>query len=372
MNVQTLRLIDQTFESYRPCTFHSLIMLTTEMSAVQQRTRKLQQIISDVPLDDAKLQSAFRCQIYDSDTRRVSFLKVFSRQYGLGHHSSSVSPSRSSSDITSRSSTTFVDHHAQVSAQSHRRTLVIFIRHFLCGNCQEYLLRLSSHPLLSRSNLAKHNLSVAIIGCGSPSHIVSYRALTKIPEDWGMYADPSTELYNSLGMQRSLKLGDRRPVYIQRTLTGNMLRSVIQGVKRMPKGDVGKAGAWDINGGEFLFESRSEDDWRLRWCHQMENSRDHTEVEDLISVLGLNPMPNSPASPAWPESATKVHNRSYSSPLLTEANPSPNIQLEPQTPLKRRYSLRQKVSAKRQSWLARSTSISAGLKRYSLAEINAT
>lgn len=342
------------------------------MSAVQQRTKKLHQIISEASLDDARLQLAFGHQIYDSEARKVPFSKVFLRQYGLVRNTASLSSSRSSSDTTGRSSAPVVDHHFKVAVQSYRRTLVVFIRHFLCGNCQEYLMRLSSHPSLSRSNLSKHNVSVAIIGCGSPSHIASYRTLTKLPEDWGMYADPSTELYNTLGMQRSLKLGDRRPVYIQRTLTGNMLRSVIQGVKRMPKGDVGKAGAWDVNGGEFLFELQSEnDDWRLRWCHQMENSRDHTEVEDLISVLGLNSTPNSPTSPAWPESATKVHNRSYSSPLLTESDSSRTIQLQPQASLKRQHSLRQKFSTKRQSWLARSTSFSAGLKRHSQADITA-
>lgn len=339
------------------------------MSAVQQRTKKLQQIISEVSLDDTKLQSAFTHQIYDSDARKVSFLKTFSRQYGIDHHATSLSSTRSSSDATSTSNTTIVDHRPSASVRSYRRTLVIFIRHFLCGNCQEYLMRLSSHPSLSRSNLLRHNVNVAIIGCGSPSHISSYRALTNLPEEWGMYADPSTELYNSLGMHRSLKLGDRRPVYIQRTLTGNMLRSMIQGVKRMPKGDVGKAGAWDVNGGEFLFESRTEsDDWRLRWCHQMENSRDHTEVEDLISVLGLNSMPNSPTSPAWPEIVTPLHNRSKSSPLITDSNSSPSIQLEAQAPLRRQYSLRQRLSTKRQSWLPRSISLSIDLKRRSQAE----
>lgn len=345
-------------------------MRTTDMSAVQQRTKKLQQIISEASLDDTKLQSALGHQIYDSDARKISFSKVFSRQYGLVRNPASLSSTRSSSETTSRSSATLADHHSNVAVQSYRRILVVFIRHFLCGNCQEYLMRLTSHPSLSRSNLSKHNTSVAVIGCGSPSHIASYRVLTKLPEDWGMYADPSTELYSSLGMQRSLKLGDRRPVYIERTLTGNMLRSVIQGVKRMPKGDVGKAGAWDVNGGEFLFELRSgDDDWRLRWCHQMENSRDHTEVDDLVSVLGLNSTPNSPTSSAWPEEPTKVHNRSYSSPLLTESNSRPGIQLQPQPTLKRQYSLRQRLSTKRQSWLARSTSISAGLKRHSQAEM---
>lgn len=348
-------------------------MHTTDMSAVQQRTKKLQQIISDVSLDDAKLQSAFGREIYDSDTRKVSFLKIFSRQYGVAHNAMSLNSARSSSDATRISNPSIAENLPKIALQLNRRTLVVFIRHFLCGNCQEYLMRLSSHPLLSRSNLSRHNVNVAVIGCGSPSHIQSYRTLTKIPEDWGMYADPSTELYNILGMQRSLKLGDRRPTYIQRTLTGNMLRSVIQGVKRMPKGDVNKAGAWDVNGGEYLFESRGEsDDWRLRWCHQMENSRDHTEVEDLVSVLGLNSMPSSPTSPTWPLSIPKLHNRSQSSPLLTgsESESSPR-QLEPQAPLKRHFSLRQKLSTRRQSWYARSVSLSVSLKRFSQAELTA-
>lgn len=343
-------------------------MLTKDMSAVQQRTKKLHQIISGTSFDDAKLQTAFEHEIYDSEARKISFLKVFSRECGVAHDFTTLSSARSSSNATSRTCTPTRDDQEHLQ-QTPRRMLVIFIRHFLCGLCQEYLFRLSSHPSLNRSNLAKHNVSVAVIGCGSPSHIASYRTLISLPEGWNMYADPSTELYNTLGMQRSLKMGDRRPVYIQRTLTGNMFRSIVQGVKRVPRGDVGKAGAWDVNGGEYLFEMQGEhDDWRLKWCHQMENSRDHTEIEDLVAVVGLSSSPNSPASTLPPEGVPKLHNRSYSTPLILEGNSSLDEMLDVPVTMKRQFSLRRTLSTKGRSWLMRSTSSAAYSKRQGRAE----
>lgn len=333
------------------------------MSTVQQRSKKLQRIISETSFDDAKLQTAFIHQIYDSEGRKLSFLKVFSRQYGRVGHRVETTPSGSlrsseSPDATSsktRTSTTD-DRQTTSNAKVRRRVLVIFVRHFLCGLCQEYLRRLSTHPSLSRSNLLKRNLTVAIIGCGSPSYIPSYRALTNIPAEWGVYADPSAELHNILGMYRSLSMGDRRPVYIQRTMTGTMLRSVVQGLRRIPKGDVGKAGSLDVNGGEFLFEeTESEsDNWQLKWCHRMENSRDHTEIEDLVTVVGLSSAPNSPTAATTPNGHANVHNRSYSTPLILESTSIPNERFQSQAPIKRQFSLRRTISTRRQSWLARS------------------
>lgn len=356
-------------------------MFNKEMSAIQQRSKKLQQIISETSFDDAKLQQASTHQIYDSEGRKVSFRKIFDRQYGnVSQHddvitrpSSRTRPSQSSDATASisrtQTATTEEHQHPKSTSKPRRRVLVIFIRHFLCGLCQEYLVRLSTHPSLTLSNLAKHNITVAIIGCGSPSYISSYRALTNIPDSWGLYTDPSTELYDTLGMHRSMSMGDRRPVYIQRTMTGTMLRSIVQGVRRVPKGDIGKAGGWETQGGEFLFEEAKDteavgsDEWPLKWCHRMENSRDHTEVEDLVAVMGVNTSPDSPSAATLRDNIPRVHNRSYSTPL-TSANVSiPNDKMEPQGSMKRQFSLRRTLSSRRQSWLLTSRSKDPGTCR---------
>ena len=101
-----------------------------------------------------------------------------------------------------------------------KRILIIFIRHFFCGNCQEYVRRLSAtdspfHPshkstattwTINFSKPATRILpTVIVIGPGQPSLIASYKALTQCPFD--IYADPSTRLYSLLGMHRTLSIG---------------------------------------------------------------------------------------------------------------------------------------------------------------------
>lgn len=46
--------------------------------------------------------------------------------------------------------------------------------------------------------------------------------------------------------------------------------------------DALKGGDFKQIGGEFLFESGE-----VKWCHRMENTRDHAELEVLREVLGV-------------------------------------------------------------------------------------
>ncbi|KAI1615221.1 hypothetical protein EDD37DRAFT_637440 [Exophiala viscosa] len=201
--------------------------------------------------------------------------------------------------------------------QSHQSVLVIFIRHFFCGNCQEYVRRLSSSQSpLHPAKPASQRPLIIIIGPGFPSLISSYTALTECA--FPIYADPSTQLYDILGMHRTLSMGSKGPEYIQRSLVGNAVKSAWQILRRVGTGDAMSGGDLDINGGEFLFVHRSTTktdhhrsglnshppafrrlvstasssslstiQWEVSWCHRMLNSRDHTELAALEShVLG--------------------------------------------------------------------------------------
>lgn len=168
-----------------------------------------------------------------------------------------------------------------------QRLLLIFIRNFFCGNCQQYLLTVAEQ--LPPSSLPS-DTTVAIIGCGAPSLLPSYMELTHCP--YPLYTDPSAQLYKKLGMQRSWSLGDKAPDYIQQSLLLGGLKSIMQGLKRLPTGDVTKAGEMDQNGGEFLFVRTGDDgfwgdDWQVDWCHRMRNTRDHTEISELKRILGM-------------------------------------------------------------------------------------
>lgn len=107
-------------------------------------------------------------------------------------------------------------------------------------------------------------------------------------------------------MKRTLSLGWHAPDYIHHSLAAGVVKSIGQAMKRLPAGDMLKAGDMSQNGGEYLFEvegldarsTKRKDGYkpkgntglrvRVTFCHRMRNSRDHTEVPQLVELLGLS------------------------------------------------------------------------------------
>lgn len=177
-----------------------------------------------------------------------------------------------------------------------KKIMIVFIRHFFCGNCQEYLRTLAA--AIPPSSLPS-DTSIRIIGCGSHTLIHSYVEETKCP--YPIFADPSKRLYSILGMVKTLNLGTKDPDYIQHSLVSGIVKSVAQGLKRISSGDAMQAGDIRQVGGEFLFEADGGHTQlknaklgngalqrlQVTWCHRMKNTRDHAELPELKEVLGL-------------------------------------------------------------------------------------
>ncbi|KAL8708647.1 MAG: hypothetical protein Q9220_006472 [cf. Caloplaca sp. 1 TL-2023] len=159
------------------------------------------------------------------------------------------------------------------------RTLIVFIRHFFCGNCQEYLRSLSSSITLDVLKSISPPTQIVIIGCGQPEMIPMYIRETECP--YPIYADPSKKLYAQLGMTRTLALGPRSPQYMQYSLPSAMVRAVYQGLKA-GRGALKGGDYWQV-GGEFVLE-----DGQVTWCHRMTNTRDHAEIPTLRKQLSLD------------------------------------------------------------------------------------
>ncbi|KIW99474.1 uncharacterized protein Z518_11213 [Rhinocladiella mackenziei CBS 650.93] len=264
------------------------------------------------------------------------------------------------------------DHCSDNDQRNQRRVLVIFIRHFFCGNCQEYIRRLSSpespfhpshRPISTAPATANFSKPVSrslprviIIGPGLPTLISSYTALTQCL--YPVYADPSTRLYDILGMHRTLSLGQKAPGYIQHSLMSGAMKSAWQIVRRVGSGDAMGGGDWNVNGGEFLFVqpdsyhggggsksnspwmtskgqasslgrgastpsapgSSTVSRWEISWCHRMLNSRDHTELVDLQYHTCLTSATSRGISRANspPKSILVNKHHSHSSPVPTE------------------------------------------------------
>ncbi|KAK7885171.1 hypothetical protein LTR67_010662 [Exophiala xenobiotica] len=219
--------------------------------AEKQRS-KANMAIEAMP-NSSTLKQAFEHEIYSSDGTPLSFGSLFNNNNN-----------NTSLGVTSRG-----DEH-----QPSPSILVIFIRHFFCGNCQEYIRRLSSadspfdptsrhqqQHALHLGNFSKPTTTtdphpppppaVVIIGPGSPSLLASYASRTQCA--FPIYADPSTQLYDILGMHRTLSMGVKSPAYIQHSLWSGAVKSAWQIVKRVGNGDAMDGGDWQVNGGEFLF-----------------------------------------------------------------------------------------------------------------------
>jgi hypothetical protein len=97
-----------------------------------------------------------------------------------------------------------------------QRTVVIFIRHFWCPLCQDYMTSLTSlaHPDMMyttppspSSSISEHTgmekteqVQLVVISNGSQAFIHKYRQIFEMP--FSMYTDPSLALYAALGMGR--------------------------------------------------------------------------------------------------------------------------------------------------------------------------
>lgn len=159
------------------------------------------------------------------------------------------------------------------------RQLIIFVRHFFCGNCQEFLRSLSASVTPDALLALPTPTFITIVGCGRPELIPMYVQTTNCP--FPVFADPTTKLYSQLGMTRTLSMGPKRPDYIKTGTAVNAVTSMIQCIKS-GKGIV-QGGDLRQVGGEMLFE-----DGEVTWVHRMKNTRDHAEIDELRKVLGLN------------------------------------------------------------------------------------
>ena len=162
------------------------------------------------------------------------------------------------------------------------KIMIIFIRHFYCGLCQNYVENLVE--TFPKDVLAANNAEIHIIGCGSAELIPKYIQMTgsNIPGcHFPFYADHSTKLYDALGLGQTLSMGDSRPSYQKKSVFGNALSSIKQALS---SGSLAtKGGDFKQLGGEFLFE-----DGKCTWAHIMHNTRDHADVSEIEKVLEID------------------------------------------------------------------------------------
>ncbi|KAK0551879.1 hypothetical protein OC846_002452 [Tilletia horrida] len=150
--------------------------------------------------------------------------------------------------------------------------LAVFVRHWGCSFCMQYVEALAAEPQIA-------NTRVLIIGHGAASGINHYREVSGALPAFEIYADPKKELFGALGVTRaSLDMG-ASPGY-QR---GSDLSVIMRGVRATFKSGFGMFSGGSISqlGAEFYFNA----DGHVTFAHRMTNTRDHTEVPELVQAI---------------------------------------------------------------------------------------
>uniref|UniRef100_A0A8D2F6Y2 Peroxiredoxin like 2C n=1 Tax=Theropithecus gelada TaxID=9565 RepID=A0A8D2F6Y2_THEGE len=91
-----------------------------------------------------------------------------------------------------------------------RRAVVVFVRHFLCYICKEYVEDLAKIP---ESFLQEANVTLIVIGQSSYHHIEPFCKPTGYSHE--IYVDPEREMYKRLGMKRGEEIAASRQINIR-------------------------------------------------------------------------------------------------------------------------------------------------------------
>ncbi|KAF8577698.1 hypothetical protein K439DRAFT_1639490 [Ramaria rubella] len=164
------------------------------------------------------------------------------------------------------------------------KTVVVFIRHFFCGNCQQYITQLTT---VRPEALERAGTKVVIVGCGDWLLIDNYRELTcPTPHPLiSYYADPTRTLYRALGLTTETLAptpkGERKRGYLTMGKLENTARSVMRAMRNPMHW--GRQGNISQLGGEFIIGPSNA----CSFGHYMRHTEDHAEVADVFREAGV-------------------------------------------------------------------------------------
>ncbi|KAF9561988.1 hypothetical protein CPC08DRAFT_663723, partial [Agrocybe pediades] len=178
------------------------------------------------------------------------------------------------------------------------RTVVVFIRHFWCPSCQDYMSSLKSivkPEMLSAwpsgsgkdsEDLKKKLVSFVVIGNGSYGMIQKYKRMFALPFE--VYTDPTMAIYKVLGMGKDgsddYHMHHKSGGYVKHGLMGGIAMVVVRAIKvGMPVWE--KGGDISQLGGEFIFGPGPT----CSFAHRMQNTKGHAPIEDVLHAAGISP-----------------------------------------------------------------------------------
>ncbi|KAL0571600.1 hypothetical protein V5O48_010364 [Marasmius crinis-equi] len=160
----------------------------------------------------------------------------------------------------------------------HQKTIVIFIRHFLCPLCQDYVYSISRN--YNPEVLRRDGLKLVIVSNGHHDFIKSYRKIFKTPFD--VYTDAVGEVYKALGMTRhSLEKGPRQNYVRHGTMRG--IGMVVSNAVKSGMPIWKNGGEITQLGGEFVLGPGI----RCHFAHRMPYTRAHLPIHEVVEAAKI-------------------------------------------------------------------------------------
>ncbi|KAH7913802.1 hypothetical protein BJ138DRAFT_1001522 [Hygrophoropsis aurantiaca] len=163
-----------------------------------------------------------------------------------------------------------------------QKVIVIFIRHFWCPLCQDYMFSISDNA--DPKVLERAGVNLVIISNGSYNMIKSYRQIFRTP--FAVYTDPTLRVYTALGM--TLRPAEQSTEPYRR---GYVKHGPVSGIKMivlnalrvgMPVWE--KGGDPAQLGGEFVLGPGMT----ATYAHRMRTTRSHSPITGVLAAAGID------------------------------------------------------------------------------------
>jgi len=222
------------------CFLHSNIKKDIYVNTASASAGNYSAFASSTTIDKKTLETATDIHVFDSQGRQVRFGNIFADQ----------------------------------------KTVIVFIRHFFCGSCMQYVSQLAT---VREDALKEASTQLALVGCGDWKLIENYKRDSEFKGE--IYANPDGKLYDALGMISNLRTtprGEEKRSYLKRGLLGTTLWSIWRGPFKSPS-HIGKQGNISQLGGDFIFGPGI----RCSYLSRMRHTEDHVEVSELMKAAGV-------------------------------------------------------------------------------------
>ncbi|KAK7800072.1 hypothetical protein U0070_027609, partial [Myodes glareolus] len=171
-----------------------------------------------------------------------------------------------------------------------RRAVVVFVRHFLCYVCKEYVEDLAKIPksflrMWMEDVSGRHpdvdeaDVTLIVIGQSSYRHIEPFCKLTGYSHE--IYVDPEREIYKRLGMKRGEEISSSgKTFHMQCSSLKYSLWRAVTGPLFDFQGDPAQ------QGGTFILGPGNS----IHFVHRDRNRLDHKPINSVLQLVGVQPV----------------------------------------------------------------------------------